>query len=92
MSILIKDSCNFLVATPVMLAVCVAPGNVYAQQSTDKTRATSMPADKNNPPSKSGKKDGEMIVEIPVLIKCAGAPQKAMYQYAQTHEPPWLHH
>ena len=69
MSIPIKNSRNFLAAAAMVLGVCVATGSVYAQQSSDKTKADkSMPADKNKPTSKSGNKDGEMIVEVPVIV------------------------
>lgn len=69
MSILIKNSRNFLSAAAVVFGICVATGNVYAQQSSDKTKADkSMSADKNKPTSKSGKRDGEMIVEVPVIV------------------------
>ena len=69
MSILIKNSRNFLSATAVVFSICVATGSVYAQQSSDKTKADkSMSADKNKPTSKSGKRDGEMIVEVPVIV------------------------
>ena len=69
MSILIKNSSNFLSAVAVVFSICVATGSVYAQQSSDKTKADkSMSADKNKPTSKSGKRDGEMIVEVPVIV------------------------
>lgn len=69
MSILIKNSRNFLVATAMVFGVCVTAGSVFAQQSSDKTKTDkSMSADKNKPPSKSGNKDGEMIVEKPVIV------------------------
>ncbi len=63
MSILIKNSRNFLAAAAVAFGICVATGSVYAQQSSDNVKA-----DKNKPPSKSGNKDGEMIVEVPVIV------------------------
>lgn len=67
MSILIKNSRNFLAAAAVVFSICVATGSVYAQQSSDKTKADkSMSADKNKPTS--GKRDGEMIVEVPVIV------------------------
>ncbi|MEO6823923.1 MAG: beta/gamma crystallin domain-containing protein [Nitrosospira sp.] len=63
MSILIKNSRNFLAAAAVVFGICVATGSVYAQQSSDNIKA-----DKNKLPSKSIKKDGEMIVEVPVIV------------------------
>ena len=69
MSILIKNSRNFLTATAMVFSVCVATGSVYAQQSSDNTKADKpMSADKNKSPSKLGSKDGEMIVEVPVIV------------------------
>jgi len=69
MSILIKNFRNFLAAAAMVFSVCVVTGGVYAQQSSDNTKADkSMSADKNKPPSKSIKKDGEMIVEVPVIV------------------------
>ena len=63
MSILIKNSRNFLAAAAVVFSVCIATGGVYAQQSSDNTNA-----DKDKPSSKSGNKNGEMIVEVPVIV------------------------
>ena len=72
MSIPIKNSRNFLAAAAMVLGVCVATGSVYAQQSSDKTKSDkSMSADKKKPTSKSGNKDGEMIVEEPVSALAA---------------------
>ena len=69
MSMLIKNSRNFLVATAAVFGLCVATGGVYAQQSSDNTKADkSMSADKNKQPLKSVRKDGEMIVEVPVIV------------------------
>lgn len=69
MSILIKNSRNFLSAAAVVFGICVAMGSVYAQQSSNNIKADkSMSADKNKPHSKSGNKDGEMIVEVPIIV------------------------
>lgn len=69
MSILIKSSRNFLSTVAVIFGICATTASVYAQQSSDNTKADKpMPVDKNESTSKSGNKDGEMIVEVPVIV------------------------
>lgn len=70
MTILIKNFRNIVAsATTVVFAICIATGNVYAQQSSDKSKVDkSTSADKNKPLSRSEKRDGEMIVEVPVIV------------------------
>jgi hypothetical protein len=72
MSILTKNP-RFLAATVmvsmVVLGICIPTGGVYAQQASDKTKADKpMSTDQNKPPSKQGNKDGETIVEVPVIL------------------------
>ena len=72
MNILIKNSRNFLVVTTVLFGVYAMMGDVYAQQSNDKSKAVdkSISVDKNKPArSQSEKKDGEMILEVPVVLQ-----------------------
>lgn len=57
MNILTRNSrCSLLAAIAMAVGVCAATG-AYAQGS----------ADKNKPPQ-SGKKDGQMTVEVPVIV------------------------
>ena len=74
MNIFIKNSRTLLVAAAMVLGVTATTGGVYAQQSTDKAKMAdkSTSTDKNRPSSRSGKEDGEMIVEVPVVV-CPGA-------------------
>lgn len=60
MNILMKNSRSFLVAIALMFGVSAATG-VYAQESGDKSKM-----DKSMP--KPGKKDGQMTVELPVIV------------------------
>ncbi|MDQ3187269.1 MAG: hypothetical protein M3Q16_12605 [Pseudomonadota bacterium] len=57
MKILIKNSRDLLLAIAVMLGLCAGTG-AYAQE----------PADKNKPSSQPGKKEGQMTVEVPVIV------------------------
>ncbi|MEO8991996.1 MAG: beta/gamma crystallin domain-containing protein [Nitrosospira sp.] len=69
MSILIKSSCNFLSSAAVVVGMCVTTVSVYAQQPPDNTKAgKSMSVNKSKSPSKPENKDGETIVEVPVIV------------------------
>ena len=69
MNILMKSSRNFLSAAAVVFGICATTGSVYAQQSLDNTKADKpMSVDTNESTSKSGNKDGKMIVEVPVIV------------------------
>jgi hypothetical protein len=70
MNIFIKNFRTLLVAAAMVLGVTATTGGVYAQQPADKAKAAdkSTSTDKKKPSSLSGKKDGEMIVEVPVIV------------------------
>ena len=57
MYILIRNFRNLLAATAVMFGVCAATG-VYAQESANKDKSS----------LQSGKKEGQMTVEVPVIV------------------------
>ncbi len=69
MNILIKNSRNLLIVIAAVFGLCAGSG-VYAQDSTDKSRANdkSKQAEKNKQSSQTGKNEGETIVEVPVLM------------------------
>jgi len=70
MNIFIKDARTLWVAAAIVLGAGTMIGGVHAQQSTDKAeeagKATS--AVNSRPPSLSGKREGEMIAEVPVVV------------------------
>jgi hypothetical protein len=70
MNIFIRNSRTLLVAAAMVLGVTATTGGAYAQQPADKAKAAdkSTSTDKKKPSSLSGKKDGEMIVEVPVIV------------------------
>ncbi len=65
-----KSFRNALVATMVLFGLYAVTGTVYAQQSGDKAKVEDKPmsTEKSGLPSRSGKKDGQMIVEVPVVM------------------------
>ncbi len=65
-----KSFRNALAATMILLGLYAITGTVYAQQSGDKAKAGDKPisVEKSGSPSQSGKKDGQMIVEVPVVV------------------------
>jgi hypothetical protein len=69
MNILRKIFGNAL-ATMIVLIVFAGTGTVYAQQSGDKAKAAdkSMSGEKSRPSSQTGAKEGQMIVEMPIIM------------------------
>jgi hypothetical protein len=69
MNILTKNPRNFLIALAAVFGLYAGSG-VYAQDSAEKSRANdkSKHAEKSRQYSQSGKKEGETIIEVPVLM------------------------
>ncbi|HEX8874981.1 MAG TPA: beta/gamma crystallin domain-containing protein [Nitrosospira sp.] len=65
-----KSSRNALAAAVVLFGLYAATAAVYAQQSGDKAKAGNKPVstEKSGSSSRSGKEDGQMIVEVPVIM------------------------
>ncbi|MEO6824068.1 MAG: beta/gamma crystallin domain-containing protein [Nitrosospira sp.] len=70
MNIFIKDARTLWVAAAIVLGTGTTIGGVHAQQSTDKAEEAgkAISADNRRPSSLSGKKEGEMIAEVPVVV------------------------
>ena len=69
MNILTKNPRNFLIALAAVFGLYAGSG-VYAQDSAEKSRANdkSKHAEKSRQYPQAGKKEGETIIEVPVLM------------------------
>ncbi len=70
MNIFVKKSRALLVAAAIVLGTASATHSVYAQQSTDKAKGPdkSTSADKSRASSLPVKKEGGVVVEVPIIV------------------------